>query len=99
MAVEIRQGARAGVADFPAVPKDFPWKPEDDSMKHLTWLAAALALTLAACGVPASDAPEEARTPPGTACSRPSPRSGATATSTTPTTSRPCGRASWGRTG
>ena len=29
-------------------------------MKHLTWLAAALALTLAACGVPATDAPEEA---------------------------------------
>ncbi|MDE2883078.1 MAG: gamma-glutamyltransferase, partial [Acidobacteriota bacterium] len=60
MAVEIRQGARAGVADFPPVPKDFPWKPEDDSMKHLTWLAAALALALAACGVPATDVPEEA---------------------------------------
>ena len=28
-------------------------------MTHLTWLAAALALTLAACGVPATDAPEE----------------------------------------
>ena len=29
-------------------------------MKHLPWLAAALALTLAACGVPATDVPEEA---------------------------------------
>ena len=29
-------------------------------MKHLTWLAAALALTLAACGVPATDVPGEA---------------------------------------
>ena len=28
-------------------------------MKHLTWLAAALALTLAACGAPATDVPEE----------------------------------------
>ena len=32
-------------------------------MKHLIWLAAALALTLAACGVPATDDPEEAASP------------------------------------
>ena len=68
-------------------------------MKHLTWVVAVAALTLLAWRGSGMVNSSESLAPAGEGVFATIARSTATGRSTTPTTSRPCGRASWAPTG